>query len=85
MKSIDAAMAELAQKMLNDGVSLDGATSTFEQIYIQAALKRAGGNVSAASRDLDVHRNTLHAKRRKFAFRARQFSRDFGNAAEARR
>jgi DNA-binding NtrC family response regulator len=52
----------LVEHLLNGGISLDEATQILEKSMIQGALARNSGNQCAASRSLDIHRNTLQRK-----------------------
>ena len=52
----------LVEYLLNSGISLDEATQVLEKSMIQGALARNGGNQCAASRSLEIHRNTLQRK-----------------------
>ncbi len=53
---------ESPAKSLPSGLSLTAATDSFQAEYIQRAIDSHGGNVSAASRDLGLHRSNLYRK-----------------------
>ncbi len=52
----------LVQHLLNGGIFLEEAVELLERSMIEGALKRSGGNHSAASKQLGIHRNTLQRK-----------------------
>ena len=53
---------ESIQQLTAGGFRLDEILSSWEQRYIEAALKLAGGNLSEAARLLGVNRTTLYSK-----------------------
>lgn len=54
----------LVTGMLVNGITERQAVEVFTRHYLQTALSRAKGNVSAASRAVGCHRNTFHNKLR---------------------
>ncbi len=56
----------LVQRLLNGGVFLEEAVEILERGMIEGALGRNGGNQSAASKQLGIHRNTLQRKIQEF-------------------
>ena len=52
----------LVEHLLNGGIFLPQAIEVLEKNMIQGALGRCGGNRSAASKLLGIHRNTLQRK-----------------------
>jgi Fis family transcriptional regulator len=52
----------LVECLFNGNVSLQEAVELLERSMIGGALKASGGNQSAASRQLRIHRNTLQRK-----------------------
>jgi transcriptional regulator with PAS, ATPase and Fis domain len=52
----------LVQHLLNGGISLGQAIEILEKRMIEGALERDRGNQCAASKRLDIHRNTLQRK-----------------------
>jgi Fis family transcriptional regulator, factor for inversion stimulation protein len=52
----------LVEHLLGGGVPLPEAIEILERSMIAAALNRNGGNQSAASKQLAIHRNTLQRK-----------------------
>ena len=52
----------LADHFLNGGFFLEEAVEILERTLITRALERTGGNRSAASKLLGIHRNTLQRK-----------------------
>ncbi len=44
------------------GILFEDAVGVFERTFIVRVLERAGGNVTAAARELRIHRNTLSRK-----------------------
>jgi DNA-binding NtrC family response regulator len=52
----------LVEHLLNGGITLTEATQVLEKSMIQGSLARNGGNQCAASRALEIHRNTLQRK-----------------------
>lgn len=56
------ALEVLLERMLDRSLSLEEAVRAFERRYVEAALKRYGGNMQRTAAALQVHRNTLRAK-----------------------
>jgi DNA-binding NtrC family response regulator len=56
---VDAALADLPF-----AEARERALDAFDRVYLQAALERHGGNVSATARALDMHRQSLQKKLR---------------------
>jgi DNA-binding NtrC family response regulator len=56
----------LVEHLLNGGIFLPQAIEVLEKNMIQGALGRCGGNRSAASKLLGIHRNTLQRKMRDY-------------------
>ena len=52
----------LIDQLLEGNVFLPQAIELLERCMIQRALERCGGNQSAASKQLGIHRNTLQRK-----------------------
>jgi DNA-binding NtrC family response regulator len=52
----------LVEHLLGNGFFLEEAIELLEKTLIQRALERTGGNQSAASKLLGIHRNTLQRK-----------------------
>ena len=52
----------LIEHLLSGNVALDEAIEILERSMIQRALEKNGGNQSAASKTLGIHRNTLQRK-----------------------
>ena len=52
----------LVEHLLNGGIFLQQAIEVLEKNMIQGTLGRCGGNQSAASKLLGIHRNTLQRK-----------------------
>ncbi len=52
----------LVQHLLNGNIFLEEAIEILERSMIEGALKRSGGNQSAASKQLGIHRNTMQRK-----------------------
>ena len=52
----------LVQHLLNGNIFLEQAIEILEKNMIEGALKRSGGNHSAASKLLGIHRNTMQRK-----------------------
>lgn len=52
----------LVDQLLSANIFLEEAIEVLEQNMIQRALERHGGNQSAASKLLGIHRNTLQRK-----------------------
>lgn len=60
------ALNVLFQGMLDRSLSLEEAVWTFEVRYVEAAVQRCGGSIQRAAA-LQVHRNRLRAKLKRFA------------------
>jgi DNA-binding NtrC family response regulator len=54
--------APLVECVLDAGIFLEETIELLEQALIEAALERAEGNQSAASKALGIHRNTMKRK-----------------------
>ena len=52
----------LVDQLLAGNIFLEEAIEVLEKNMIQRALERYGGNQSAASKQLGIHRNTLQRK-----------------------
>ena len=52
----------LVDQLLTANIFLEEAIEVLEKNMIQKALERQGGNRSAASKQLGIHRNTLQRK-----------------------
>jgi DNA-binding NtrC family response regulator len=52
----------LVEYLLEGGLFLEEAIELLESALIEGALVRAGGNQSAASKALGIHRNTMKRK-----------------------
>lgn len=52
----------LVSEMIDKGIRFADARREFEKRFITGVLKRHGGNVSRAAKDLCIHRNTLGKK-----------------------
>jgi transposase-like protein len=55
---------QIIRELIGSGITLEQAVEAFEGKYIVAAMSETRGNVTAASKALGVHRNTLHNKLR---------------------
>jgi transposase-like protein len=64
MVSIDDQLNQIIRELIGSGITLEQAVEAFEGKYIVAAMSETRGNVTAASKALGVHRNTLHNKLR---------------------
>jgi DNA-binding NtrC family response regulator len=56
----------LVQHLLNGNIFLEEAVEILERSMIDGALKLSGGNQSAASKRLGIHRNTLQRKMQEY-------------------
>jgi Fis family transcriptional regulator, factor for inversion stimulation protein len=52
----------LVAEMVERGILYEDAVGAFERTFIAAVLDRAEGNLTAAARELRIHRNTLSRK-----------------------
>jgi DNA-binding NtrC family response regulator len=55
-------LERLIGDMVEGGILFEDAVGAFERTFIVRVLERAGGNVTAAARELRIHRNTLSRK-----------------------
>lgn len=55
-------LERLIGEMVERGILFEDAVGAFERTFIAAVVDRAGGNLSAAARELRIHRNTLSRK-----------------------
>ena len=58
----------LVDQLLTANIFLEEAIEILERNMIQKALERSGGNRSAASKQLGIHRNTLQRKMLEYGF-----------------
>ena len=58
----------LVDQLLAGNIFLEEAIEILERNMIQKALERQGGNRSAASKQLGIHRNTLQRKMSEYGF-----------------
>jgi len=56
----------LIDQLLQSNIFLPQAIELLERSMIQRALEQCGGNQSAASKQLGIHRNTLQRKMQEF-------------------
>ena len=55
-------LEHLIGEMVERGILFEDAVGAFERTFIAKVLDRANGNLSAAARELRIHRNTLSRK-----------------------
>jgi DNA-binding NtrC family response regulator len=55
-------LEHLIGEMVDRGILFEDAVGAFERAFILRVLDRANGNLSAAARELRIHRNTLSRK-----------------------
>ena len=55
-------LEHLVGEMVERGILFDDAVGAFERTFIVRVLDRTNGNLSAAARELRIHRNTLSRK-----------------------
>ncbi len=55
-------LEHLVGEMVERGILFEDALGAFERTFIVRVLDRANGNLSAAARELRIHRNTLSRK-----------------------
>jgi len=55
-------LERLVGEMVERGILFEDAIGAFERAFIAKVLDRADGNLSAAARELRIHRNTLSRK-----------------------
>jgi Fis family transcriptional regulator, factor for inversion stimulation protein len=55
-------LEHLVGEMVERGILFEDAVGAFERTFITKVLDRADGNLSAAARELRIHRNTLSRK-----------------------
>ena len=55
-------LERLIGEMVERGILFEDAVGAFERTFIVKVLDRAGGNLTAAARELRIHRNTLSRK-----------------------
>jgi Fis family transcriptional regulator, factor for inversion stimulation protein len=55
-------LAGVVDHLMNSGLFLEQAVEIVERAMIERALESTGGNQSAASKVLGIHRNTLQRK-----------------------
>ena len=78
----------LVEYLLNARISLEEATGVLEKSMIQGSLTRNGGNQCAASRALEIHRNTLQRKMTEYGLapaRPRAGRKPMARAGQARK
>lgn len=75
----------LVNLLMEGGFFLEEAVELLEKSLIARALERTGGNRSAASKALGIHRNTLQKKMRDFQMEAAPARRKPSRAARGSR
>jgi DNA-binding NtrC family response regulator len=55
-------LERLIGDMVEGGILFEDAVGAFERAFILKVLERADGNMTAAARELRIHRNTLSRK-----------------------
>jgi Fis family transcriptional regulator, factor for inversion stimulation protein len=55
-------LERLIEEMVERGILFEDAVGAFERAFIVKVVDRADGNLSAAARELRIHRNTLSRK-----------------------
>ena len=55
-------LERLIAEMVERGILFEDAVGAFERTFIVKVLDRSGGNLTAAARELRIHRNTLSRK-----------------------
>jgi DNA-binding NtrC family response regulator len=63
-------VAPLVECVLDGGLFLEETIELMERALIEGALARAGGNQSAASKALGIHRNTMKRKIAEYGLKA---------------
>ena len=72
MQSINQAFERLVDHLLEGGFFLEEAVEILERTLITRTLERTGGNCSAASKLLGIHRNTMKKKLMEFKLERKQ-------------
>ncbi len=55
-------LERLVAEMVDRGIVFEDAVDAFERAFIVRMMERHGGNLSAAAKELRIHRNTLSRK-----------------------
>jgi Fis family transcriptional regulator, factor for inversion stimulation protein len=55
-------LERLIDEMVERGILFEDAVGAFERTFIVKVLARSDGNVTAAAKELRIHRNTLSRK-----------------------
>jgi Fis family transcriptional regulator, factor for inversion stimulation protein len=55
-------LERLIDEMVERGILFEDAVGAFERTFITKVLDRSDGNVTAAAKELRIHRNTLSRK-----------------------
>jgi len=55
-------LERLVDEMVERGILFEDAVGAFERAFIVKVLDRSDGNMTAAARELRIHRNTLSRK-----------------------
>ena len=55
-------LEQLVGEMVERGILFEDAVGAFERTFIVRVIDRSNGNLSAAARELRIHRNTLSRK-----------------------
>ncbi|HXG64300.1 MAG TPA: helix-turn-helix domain-containing protein [Blastocatellia bacterium] len=64
--TMKARMEALVREMVERGILFEDAVEEFEKHFILAVLERKNGNLSKASEELRIHRNTLSRRVEKY-------------------
>lgn len=71
LRELGDALTRIADALLAQGVVLQDAVDAFELRFLQASVRRHGGNLSRAAAELGIHRNTLRSKLQRNGHRPR--------------
>jgi DNA-binding NtrC family response regulator len=74
---------QIAARILEGGLFLEEAVELLERTLLRRALERTGGNRSAASKLLGIHRNTLQRKLREYKLEQKPVRRQTAKARRA--
>lgn len=55
-------LERLVEEMVERGILYEDAVGAFERAFIARVIARTDGNLTAAARELRIHRNTLSRK-----------------------
>ena len=71
-RSMKDVLESLVAEMVEKGILWSEAHAQLEKLFLQQAIRKAGGNLSRTAQILGLHRNTVSKKARQHGIRTRR-------------